>query len=228
MNIFKRLKLVDYIIIAVIIILVAIGTLAVFKKKNFSNLPIEKESTIHFEVFFRGVTVSDIQSPFKEGDSAFITIRNVPYTKLKIVATDFRPRMKVLSANNKQVSKIKIENSVVNATGGQAGAGIGAGYDTHCQANNTNAINDIIIVKSTINAKGGKYAAGIGTGFHSAALTGSIDASTINALPGEDRYKDTYTIAQSIGYGVIDPTREGFNLNVTFKVNGEVITNPIQ
>lgn len=102
MNIFKRLRLVDYIIIAVIIILVAIGTLAVFKKKNFSNLPIEKESTIHFEVFFRGVTVSDIQSPFKEGDNAFITIRNVPYTKLKIVATDFRPRMKVLSANNKQ------------------------------------------------------------------------------------------------------------------------------
>ena len=131
-----------------------------------------------------------------------------------------------ISAKNKQVTKIKIENSVVNATGGQAGAGIGAGYDTHCIANNTNAINDIIIVKSTINAKGGKYAAGIGTGFHSAALTGSIDASTINALPGDDRYKDTYTIAQSIGYGVIDPEREGANLNVTFKVNGNVIETP--
>ena len=134
-----------------------------------------------------------------------------------------------ISANNKQVTKIKIENSVVNATGGQAGAGIGAGYDTHCKANNTNAINDIIIVKSTINAKGGKYAAGIGTGFHSAALTGSIDEdSDITAYPGSAIYKDTYTTAQNIGYGVIDPEREGANLNVTFKVKGKVITNPIQ
>ena len=47
----KKLKLTDYIIIAVIVILVVIGSLAVFKKKNFSNLPIEKETKINFEVF---------------------------------------------------------------------------------------------------------------------------------------------------------------------------------
>ena len=64
MNIFKNLKITDYIIIAVILILVAVGTLAVFKKKNFSNLPIEKEAKIHFEVFFRGVTISSPVVPF--------------------------------------------------------------------------------------------------------------------------------------------------------------------
>ena len=80
----KKLKLTDYIIIGFILILVVIGTLAVFKKKNFANLPIEKETKINFEVFFRGITISDTVAPFKAGEDAFITIRNVPYTKLKI------------------------------------------------------------------------------------------------------------------------------------------------
>ena len=98
----KKLKLTDYIIIGVILVLVVIGTLAVFKKKNFANLPIEKETKINFEVFFRGITISDNVAPFKAGEDAFITIRNVPYTKLKIVAMDGRPRMAILPANNKE------------------------------------------------------------------------------------------------------------------------------
>ena len=133
-----------------------------------------------------------------------------------------------ISADAKQVTKVKIEKSTIaNAVGGQAGAGIGSGYDTHCAANETNSVNEIVIVNSTITAQGGKYAAGIGTGFHAASLTGSIDAeSTINATSGEPFYKGTYTFAQHIGYGVIDPAREGENLNVTFEVNGSAIAKP--
>ena len=85
----------------------------------------------------------------------------------------------------------------------------------------------IQIVESTITATGGKYAAGIGSGYHSAALTGSIDAaSTITATAGESREK--YTIAQKIGYGVInkDEGKEGYGLNPTFIVAGKVIENP--
>lgn len=102
MNIFKKLKLTDYIIILGIIILVAVGGFVIFKKKNFSNLPIEKEVTIQFEVFFRGVTISDTVAPFKAGDDAFITIRNVPYTKLKIVALDGRPRITLIPSDNEK------------------------------------------------------------------------------------------------------------------------------
>ena len=102
MNIFKKLKLTDYIIILLIIILISVGAAIVFKKKNFSNLPIEKETTIQFEVFFRGVTITDSVAPFKKGDDAFITIRNVPYTKLKIVALNGMPRTILLPANNEQ------------------------------------------------------------------------------------------------------------------------------
>lgn len=134
-----------------------------------------------------------------------------------------------ITADNKQVCEIRIENSTVTATGGQAGAGIGSGYDTHCQANDSNAVNEIVIVNSTVNATGGKYSAGIGTGFHAAALTGSIDeVSTINATSGENVYKDTYSTAQNIGYGVVDPEREYKGTKVTFTVGGNVIEAPIQ
>ena len=133
-----------------------------------------------------------------------------------------------ISADNKQEVSVTIKNSTItNAVGGQYGAGIGSGYDTHCAANETNTVNEIIIEKSNITAQGGKYAAGIGTGFHTAALTGSIDAvSTINATSGENFYKNTYTVAQNVGYAVIDPAREGKDLNVTFTVAGHTINKP--
>ena len=110
----KKLKLTDFVIIGLILVLVVIGTLAVFKKKNFANLPIEKETKINFEVFFRGITISDTVAPFKAGEDAFITIRNVPYTKLKIVAMDGRPRMAILPANNKEGYVLTQDVSVPN------------------------------------------------------------------------------------------------------------------
>ena len=126
--------------------------------------------------------------------------------------------------------KVTIENStIVNAVGGQYGAGIGAGYDTHCQAGGegSTAVNHIVILKSNVTAQGGKYAAGIGTGFHAAVLTGSIDEeSVVNATAGERFYKGTYTYAQHIGYGVVDPAREYLNEVVEFKVDNEVIEKP--
>lgn len=132
-----------------------------------------------------------------------------------------------ISASEKQVVRIRIENSTIEAYGGQFGAGIGSGYDTHCAANESNAVNDITIIKSVVKARGGKYAAGIGTGFHAAALTGSIDAdSVIDAMCGEDFYKTEYTVAQHIGYGVVDPTREFKDAVVTFELAGKVIDKP--
>ena len=133
-----------------------------------------------------------------------------------------------ISVDNKQITKIKIEGSTIGkAVGGQFGAGIGSGYDTHCAANETNSVNEIVIVDSEITAQGGKYAAGIGTGFHAASLTGSIDeGSEIVATSGEPFYKSTYTFAQHVGYGVIDPAREGADLNATFNVKGDTIEEP--
>ncbi len=102
MNFLKKLKLTDYIIILAVIIITVVGALLIFKKQNFSNLPVEKEVTIQFDVFFRGITLSTPQLPFQLGDDAFITIRNVPYTKLKIVDMDGQPRMTYAPAKNAQ------------------------------------------------------------------------------------------------------------------------------
>ena len=122
---------------------------------------------------------------------------------------------------------INIDGSTItNAVGGQFAAGIGAGYDTHCSANDSNAVNNIVITNSNITVKGGQYGAGIGTGYHSAALTGSIDAaSTINATDGGSR--DKYTAAMPVGYGVVDPAREFNGVAVTFTVAGETIAHPL-
>ena len=134
-------------------------------------------------------------------------------------------------SDSKHNVSIKIQNSNVIATGGQFGAGIGAGYDTHCNGNNYTAINYIEIdATSIITAKGGKYAPGIGTGYHSAYLSGSIaEGAVVNAEAGDETfYKNTYTTAQNIGYGVVDPAREfsGVNAKVTFTVGGKLIEHP--
>ncbi len=110
----KKLRTVDYIIILLILIFCVIGGFAVFKKKNFSNLPIEKEVNIQFEVFFRGVTITDKEAPFNVGDDAFITIRNVPYTKLKIAGFNGRPRLTYVPSKKGQGFEIVEDVSMPN------------------------------------------------------------------------------------------------------------------
>lgn len=128
-----------------------------------------------------------------------------------------------------QVISIKIVDSIVDSMGGTYGSGIGNGYDTNCSS--TPSLCHIEISgNSEITAKGGKYGAGIGTGFHTGNLTGFIaEGVVVTAQRGDvDFYKDAYTTAQDIGYGVVDPSRDFLNEEVTFTVAGEVIQNPVE
>lgn len=120
---------------------------------------------------------------------------------------------------------INISRSTVNAKGGEFGAGIGLGYDTHCLTPDKAAKCTIVITdNSVINAEGGKYGAGIGTGYHTARLYGRIDSTvTVNAKGGEPREK--YTVPMAVGFGVIDVTREANSDNTSsFDYNGIIIT----
>ncbi len=110
----KKLKITDYIIILMIVVFCITAGLVIFKKKNFSNLPIEKEAKIRFEVFFRGITITADKMPFMIGDNAFITIRNVPYTKLKIVGLNGRPRLAYVPAKNAKGYEILEDISTPN------------------------------------------------------------------------------------------------------------------
>ena len=129
-----------------------------------------------------------------------------------------------------QIISIYIENSDVTAYGGDYGAGIGSGYDTNCQSVQGEC-NIVIVSGSRISATGGMYAAGIGTGYHYGHLTGYIDdtVDVTDVHSGNKHYKDSYSDAQDIGYGVISPSKEGVQATgsgLCFTVAGDIIADP--
>ena len=101
MEFIKKIKPFDYIIIVILIACLLVGYLTFTKKRTTSSNQIEATVNVELEVYLRGVATTSDEPLFIEGDETFITIRNVPYTKLKIVAMDGRPRMAILPANNK-------------------------------------------------------------------------------------------------------------------------------
>lgn len=138
---------------------------------------------------------------------------------------------------------IYIESSRITAQGGQYGAGIGSGYDTHCTKYQAN-VSIVIVSYSVIDAAGGQYAAAIGTGYHYGTLTGYIDETvdlnaTLENVNPTSFYKESYSRTQTIGYGVVDPVRDGLILaeetapgvyvlgNHDFTVAGVPIDNPV-
>ncbi|MCR5261507.1 MAG: DUF4330 domain-containing protein [Candidatus Gastranaerophilales bacterium] len=110
---FENFKKADWIFfgcgLAILIVLLC-ATLGV--NKYFSKSPVLEEKPIVFTVFFRGVTVTDDQSPFKIDENAFITIRNVPYTKLKITDVKFGRRQVLLETDKKGEYKMVDDVSV--------------------------------------------------------------------------------------------------------------------
>lgn len=80
----KNFGLVDLIIILGVIIALAVGVYTAKHFRQTADKQIEATSPITFQVFLRGVTVTGEEFPVKADDKTFITIRNVPYTKLKI------------------------------------------------------------------------------------------------------------------------------------------------
>ena len=106
----KQLKPFDYIIIAAVIAVIVIGVLVYAGKNKFSSSPVEATKKIAFQVMLKGVSITDTQIPYKAGEETFITIRNVPYTKLKIVDVAYQPKKIVLPVNNPQQPFIVVDD----------------------------------------------------------------------------------------------------------------------
>ncbi len=103
----KKLQLSDFIIIGLIVLLIIVGGVLALKHKKISGLPETVSKKVYFQVMMRGVTITDNILPFKDGDEAFITIRNVPYTKLKITSVVYEARKKAIFVDkNNQVTVI--------------------------------------------------------------------------------------------------------------------------
>ena len=85
----KKLRPLDIIIILIVLIALIVGAVTFAGKRATSSNQIEASTKVDIEVYFRGVVVTSNNSPFETGDETFITIRNVPYTKLKITNVKF-------------------------------------------------------------------------------------------------------------------------------------------
>lgn len=109
MNI-KDLKPLDYIIIAAVIAVIAIGVLVVLGKNKFSKSPVEETRKIAFQVMLKSVSITDNIIPFKVGEESFITIRNVPYTKLQIIDAKYSPKKIMLATGSPEQPFVLLED----------------------------------------------------------------------------------------------------------------------
>ena len=82
---FSDIKPVDWIIVGGIILALIVGPLTFLHFRGTASNKIEAQATIGFQVFLRGVTLTGNESPIRPNDTTFITIRNVPYTDLKVI-----------------------------------------------------------------------------------------------------------------------------------------------
>jgi hypothetical protein len=113
LEIFKKFKTVDLIIIAGIILALIVGF---FTFKNFrqtASNQIEATSKISFQVFIRGVTLTGNEIPLQANDKTFISIRNVPYSDLDIISVKADRKKVVLPVLNSK--KVMIVEDVSQA-----------------------------------------------------------------------------------------------------------------
>lgn len=81
----KKMKIVDLVIILGVILVLVVGFLTYKHFRSTASNQIESTSKIAFQVFLRGVTITSGENPIKVNEDTFISIRNVPYTALKVV-----------------------------------------------------------------------------------------------------------------------------------------------
>ena len=95
-----EIKPFDYLIILIILIALLVGFLTFSGKRATSSNQIEATTNIEMEIYIRGVTLTSNKPLFEVGDETFITIRNVPYTKLKITDVKSSKRKTILPSIN--------------------------------------------------------------------------------------------------------------------------------
>ncbi len=84
-NTLSEVSLVDWIIVGGIAVALLVGILTFAHFRGTADRQIEAQTTIGFQVFLRGVTLTGNTSPINPGEQTFITIRNVPYTNLQVI-----------------------------------------------------------------------------------------------------------------------------------------------
>ena len=97
-NLLGKFNIVDIIIVLGVIAALLVGFATTRHFRQTADKQIEATSQITFQVFLRGVTVTGDEFPIKAEDKTFITIRNVPYTELKVLNVTSQPRQTAISS----------------------------------------------------------------------------------------------------------------------------------
>lgn len=111
MDFIKKIKIVDAIIVLFVIVALAVGYSTYKGYRQTADKQIEATSNIIFKVYMRGVTFSGDKLPIVKGDKTFISIRNVPYSDLKIVDVKADRRKIVIPALNSKKVVIVVEDA---------------------------------------------------------------------------------------------------------------------
>ncbi|MBQ8168781.1 DUF4330 domain-containing protein [bacterium] len=99
-DLFKKIRPVDFIIIAGVIIALVVGYFTFTNVRQTADRQIEATSKIRFDVFVRGITLTGVEIPMKRNDKTFISIRNVPYSDLNIIDVKVDRKKTVLPTFN--------------------------------------------------------------------------------------------------------------------------------
>lgn len=103
-EIIKKIKPVDFIIISGLVLAIIVGFFTFTHVRQTADKRIEATSKIRFQVYVRSVTLTGVEIPMKKNEKTFISIRNVPYSDLDIVDVKAERKKVVLPTfNNKKV-----------------------------------------------------------------------------------------------------------------------------
>ncbi len=103
LNWFKNIKKLDAIIVLAVFLIAVFALFSFLGVRKLGKTPGQKEQKVAIQVFFKNLIISDNHIPFKIGDKAFITIRNVPYTSLNIIDASYDEKKTVIpSSRNKK------------------------------------------------------------------------------------------------------------------------------
>ena len=111
MDFIKKIKIVDAIIMVFVIIALVVGYITYKGYRQTADKQIEATSNIIFKVYMRGVTFSGDKLPIVKGDKTFISIRNVPYSDLKILDVKADRRKIVIPTLNAKKVVIIVEDA---------------------------------------------------------------------------------------------------------------------
>lgn len=99
-------RLVDIIILIGILIAICVGVFTIKQYRETASKQIESTSKIDFKVYLRGVSLSDKINPINKDETTFISIRNVPYTDLKIIDVKSLPKKTIVCSNTSKGYRI--------------------------------------------------------------------------------------------------------------------------